>query len=156
MKSSRHQKGFTLAELLTVVAIIGLLAAMVVPVAKLGIRRQREIELRERLRKITNAVDRYHDLKLKGQLKLLPTPTQGDYPKDLEELLKGVETVDGKKVKFLRERDLTDPITGEKEWFTRSNSDDFDSISSNNYNVFDVHSKSTQLSLDGKTRYNEW
>ncbi|HVT02606.1 MAG TPA: type II secretion system protein [Thermoanaerobaculia bacterium] len=156
MMSGTRQKGFTLAELLTVVAIIGLLAAMVVPVARLGLRRQREIELRERIRKITDAVDRFHDLKMKGQIKDIMTTKQGDYPDDLDQLIKGVETLDGKKVKFLRERDLMDPMTGEKQWFTRSNTDDFDSISSNNDNVFDVHSKSTQLSLDGKTRYNEW
>jgi len=152
----RSQKGFTLAELMTVVAIVGILAAMVVPVARLGIRRQREIELRERIRRITDGIDRYHDLKVKGQIKGLPILGQGEYPKDLAELVKGVETIDGKQVKFLRERDLTDPMTGSNEWFTRSNTDDFDSLSSNNDNVFDVHSKSTQLSLDGKTRYNEW
>ena len=67
-----------------------------------------------------------------------------------------MELLDGKKVKFLRQRDLTDPVTGKEEWITRSTTDDLDSTMSDENNVFDVHSSSTQLSLDGKTRYNEW
>lgn len=150
------QLGFTVAELITVVAIVGLLAAMVIPVAKFGIRRQKEMELKARLRKVTDAIDRYAELRRAGQIKDAVNLTQGEYPKDLEELVKGVELIDGKKVKFLRPRDLVDPMTGREEWFTRSNTDDFDSTSTDGNNVFDVHSTSTSKSLDGKTRYNEW
>ena len=49
--------GFTIAELVTVVAIIAILSAIALPVARFGIRRQKEIELRDRLRKITDAID---------------------------------------------------------------------------------------------------
>ncbi|HUP66514.1 MAG TPA: type II secretion system protein [Thermoanaerobaculia bacterium] len=148
--------GFTVAELITVVAIIGILAAMVIPVAKFGYRRQKEIALQERLRKITNAIDRYHDLRVRGLIKTPPNITQGEYPKDFDELLEGVELMDGKKVKFLRERELVDPMTGRKEWTTFSSTDDPDSSFSDKNNIFDVRSKSTKLALDGKTRYNEW
>ena len=82
---------------------------------------------------------------------------QNKYPKELDDLVKGAERLDGSKVKFLRERDLIDPMTGEKEWDTLSTSDDPDKIgSSDGYNIYEVHSKSRALALDGKTHYNEW
>ncbi|HEY0592509.1 MAG TPA: type II secretion system protein [Thermoanaerobaculia bacterium] len=152
----RRERGFTVAELITVVAIIGLLATMVIPVAKFGYRRQKEILLRQRIRAITDAIDRYHDLRVRGQIKEPPDITQGEYPKDFEELVEGVELIDGKKVKFLRERDLIDPMTGKKEWTTFSTTDEPDTSFSDENNIFDVRSTSTRLALDGKTHYNEW
>ncbi len=59
-------------------------------------------------------------------------------------------------IRLLRERDLIDPMTGKNEWTTLSDNDDPDTSQTNGDNVFEVHSKSTALSLDGKTHYNEW
>ena len=156
-----RQKGFTIAELVTVVAIIGILASVALPVARFGLRRQKEIELRLRLRKITEAIDRYHELMtIPANVPVRPAQMQAlgsdGYPKDLEELLKGVKMTDGKVIRLIRERDLIDPITNKNEWITLSTTDDPDTISSDGNNVFEVHSTSTALSLDGKTRYNEW
>ncbi|HEY0141192.1 MAG TPA: type II secretion system protein [Thermoanaerobaculia bacterium] len=157
---SRGSKGFTIAELITVIAIIGILAAVALPVARFGLRRQKEIELRDRLRRITDAIDRYHDLMTvqqgpvrAGQMQALGSD---GYPKDLDELLKGVTMSDGKTVRLIRERDLIDPMTGRKEWTTLSTTDDPDTSMTNGDNVYEVHSTSTALALDGKTRYNEW
>ena len=152
----RRQFGFTIAELITVVAIIGLLASLALPVARFGIKRQKEIELRDRLRKITDGIDRYRDLRVRGLIKDPESREQAGYPKDLDQLVEGVELIDGKHVVFLRERDLIDPMTGKKEWDTRSTTDRRDSRFTNKDNVFDVHSKSTAKALDGETRYNEW
>jgi general secretion pathway protein G len=176
----QSRAGFTIAELITVVAIISILAAVALPVARFGLRRQKEIELRDRLRKITDAVDRYHDLMTAGQQPPVPGQQQqvpqvrpaqmqalgsDGYPKDFDELLKGVTMSDSKTVRLIRERDLVDPMTGRKEWNVLASTDDPDSAISNTCTVgsscsadhiYEVHSTSTALSLDGKTHYNEW
>ena len=153
------QRGFSVAELITVVAIIGILASVAMPVVNFGIRRQKEIELRQRLRRITEAIDRYHELRIApapNNIKEPPALSQGEWPKELEDLVEPIELTNGKKIRLLRERDLIDPMTGKSEWTTLSDSDDPESSMGNGNNVFEVHSKSTMLALDGKTHYNEW
>jgi general secretion pathway protein G len=155
--SERRRAGFSLAELLTVVAIIGVLAAMAVPVASIGVRRQKEIELRAALRKITQAIDQYHDLRVTGRIKNPPHLGQGSYPHTLDELVDGVELEPtGVRVRFLRHRDLIDPMTGNSEWRVLSDTDDPDAETTDGNNVYEVHSTAHHLSLDGKTRYSEW
>ena len=162
LRITRKSRGFSVAELITVVAIIGVLAAVAIPVAKFGIRRQKELELRDRLRRITEAVDRYHDVMTFRTGPVQPAEqlaiaTEG-YPKDLEALVKGIKMTDGKVVRFIRERDLIDPMTGRAEWNILSSKDDPDSSGSTSgfEHVFEVHSTSEALALDGKTHYNEW
>jgi general secretion pathway protein G len=157
---STARRGFTVAELITVVAVIAILASMALPVISFGIRRQKEIELRARLRRITDAVDRYHDLRLTpppNGIKAAPDSGQDTYPKDLDELVKPIELGNGKFVRLLRERDLIDPMTGKSEWtILSSGSEPGGSTVVSADNVWEVHSKSTALALDGKTHYNEW
>jgi general secretion pathway protein G len=153
MKRVSHKKarGFTLMELIVATAILVILTSLAIPMARIGIKRERERELRHDLWEMRDAIDRYKDAADRGafQIKL---GSEG-YPPDLETLVKGVDS-GGKKVRFLR-RIPIDPMTGNTEWGTRSMQDDPDSDSSSGDNVFDVYTKSTGVGLDG-TEYKSW
>jgi len=149
--SHKNARGFTLMELIVATAILVILTSLAIPMARIGIKRERERELRHDLWEMRDAIDRYKDAADRGafQIKL---GSEG-YPPDLETLVKGVD-VGGKKVRFLRQIPI-DPMTGNTEWATRSLQDDPDSDSSSGDNVFDVHTKSTGVALDG-TEYKSW
>jgi len=149
--SHKNARGFTLMELIVATAILVILTSLAIPMARIGIKRERERELRHDLWEMRDAIDRYKDAADRGafQIKL---GSEG-YPPDLETLVKGVD-VGGKKVRFLRQIPI-DPMTGNTEWGTRSLQDDPDSDSSSGDNVFDVYTKSTGVGLDG-TEYKSW
>jgi len=160
-RTHNSSSGFTVAELITVVAIVGILASVALPLANFGMRRQKEIELHEKLRKITEAIDRYHELRSltvgsPGAIKDPGDVMQKGWPKTLEELTKPIELNSGQSIRLLRPRDLIDPMTNKPEWNTLSADDDPDTQSGNGNNVYEIHSKSTAPALDGKTHYNEW
>jgi len=86
---TKQSPGFTLIELVIVVAIVGILAAVVLPLAHWSVKRQKEYELQANLRIIRNAIDRYHDLALAGLIEIDPGDT--GYPPDLQVLVDGIE-----------------------------------------------------------------
>jgi general secretion pathway protein G len=147
----RHEAGLTLVELIVTVAILAILAAAAVPVARFQVKRQKEHELRYDLWQMRTAIDHYKDAADKGlfQIKL---DSQG-YPPDLDTLVNGVD-IQGKKVRFLR-RIPVDPMTNSSDWGLRSMQDDPDSDSWGGQNVFDVYTKSDGTALDG-TKYKDW
>jgi general secretion pathway protein G len=150
----RGARGFTLAELAMVAALMAILAAVVVPTSRFMMKREREAELRLDLRLMRNAIDEYKRLADQGMIQV-ELGTEG-YPKTLEELTEGVEIVGETttKRKFLR-RIPTDPMTGESEWGLRSYQDEPDSQIWGGQNVYDVYSLSEATALDG-TKYKDW
>ena len=150
----RPTRGYSLTELVMVVACILILTAAIVPVTRLGVQRQREMELREALRNMRNAIDDYKRLSDQG---LIPIDlgTEG-YPKTLDALVEGVDLVGQikKKRRFLRKIPV-DPMTQKAEWGLRSYQDEPDSRSWGRQNVYDVYSLSDGTALD-KTKYKDW
>jgi general secretion pathway protein G len=147
------QRGFTLAEMVMVVALVTLLTTMVLPVAKFTVKRRKEEELREALRTMRTAIDEYKRLSDQGQIPM-KLGSEG-YPPDLETLVKGVDLVGQlTKRKFMR-RIPKDPMTGETEWGLRSYQDESDSDSWGGDNVYDVYSTSDATGIDG-TKYKDW
>jgi len=149
--SQKKVRGFTLVELIVATGILVILTSLAIPMARIGIKRERERELRHDLWEMRDAIDRYKDAADRGAFQI-KVGSQG-YPPDLETLVKGVD-VGGKKIRFLR-RIPIDPMTGNDEWGTRSMQDDPDSDSSGGDNVFDVYTKSAGTGLDG-TEYKSW
>jgi general secretion pathway protein G len=149
---ARRQNGVTLLEMIVVITILLIMMGAAVPVLKVSVRRQREVELRRDLWEMRAAIDRYKDAADKNafQQKL---GSEG-YPPDMDTLVNGVEVAGGKKLRFLR-RIPVDPMTGNTDWGLRSMQDDPQSDSWGGQNVFDVYTKSTGVGLDG-TKYKDW
>lgn len=146
--------GFTVVELIVAFTIMAILTTAALPLAKVTIQREREMELRRDLREMRDAIDKY---KMASDMNLIEKKidTEG-YPPDLQTLVDGVplmNTVD-KKIKFLR-RIPVDPMTGTTDWGLRSYQDDPESTSWGGQNVFDIYTKSTGKALDG-TKYSDW
>ncbi len=149
-----RQHGFTIVELAVVCAMIAILTAMVVPVAKYTLKRQDEIELRYQLRLMRDAIDKYKQF---SDLGLIPMQLGSEgYPKELTTLVEGVTLVGqlDKKQKFLR-RVPMDPMTKKAEWGMRSFQDDPDTVAWGGQNVYDVFSLSSGRAIDG-TYYKDW
>jgi general secretion pathway protein G len=153
LNTRRAERGFTLAELVMVAALIAVLSTMALPVAKFTVKRRKEAELRLSLRLMRNAIDEHKRLSDQG---LIPLVLSGEgYPEDLEVLVEGVDLVGQEtKRRFLR-RIPWDPMTGEQEWGKRSYQDDPDSDSWGSENLYDVYSLSDGTAIDG-TKYKDW
>ncbi len=174
----RHRKGFTLSELLVAATILAILAALAMPLAKIAVKREKEIEFQRSLRLIREAIDEYK--RLADEKKIDIEEDSDGYPPNLEILVKGVELKDGgqgsaqgqgpdraqgskksqsstggsKIIKFLR-RIPKDPMTNSFDWQLRSSQDAFDSSSWGGQNVFDVYTTSNKTAIDG-TKYKDW
>ena len=154
----RGVPGYSFVELLVVSTMLLILASAILPLSKVTIQRQREVEFRRALREIRTAIDRHKDsvdLGLIGGVNV-QAGSEG-YPADLETLVEGVEVLNdasGRKLRFLR-RIPFDPMTRSTEWGLRSYQDDPDATNWGGDNVYDVYTTSNTTALDG-TKYTEW
>lgn len=134
------QAGFTLLEMIIVVAIIGILAGMVIPNLIDRPQRAKEAVLKNNLFTIRDTLDQYYGDK-------------GRYPATLETL------VDAGYFRVVP----MDPITGANDtWVVEYEEEDPDAPKAESDDpegegpgVIDVHSGSERLSLDGQP-YAEW
>jgi general secretion pathway protein G len=132
----RFESGFTLLELLVVMTIIGILAAIAVPALRDSPKRAREATLRGDLFTFRSVIDQY-----KGD--------KGMYPVDLAVLIK-----DG----YMRKIPL-DPMTKASDWVVTMEEEPSEPEDPNAEppvpGIVDVHSNSKEKALDG-TLYSEW
>ena len=155
---ARRSRGVTYLELVAVATIMMILASAILPLGRVAVRRERELELRRALREIRRGIDAYKGAVDAGQIGGTEVKLGSEgYPPDLDTLVKGVNRVGAldRKLKFMR-RIPVDPMTSSAEWGMRCYQDDSDSNSWCGENVYDVYSKSTAKALDGKTTYNTW
>jgi general secretion pathway protein G len=156
--SRRLQQGFTLLELIITLAIIAILSAGTIPVARNLIRREKEMELRRTLRELRKAVDAYKISCEQGNVGPLDRKVDDEcYPLKLEVLVEGINPPNkpNTTIRFLR-RIPKDPFTGTTDWGLRSIQDDADASSWGGQNIYDVYSKAPGTALDGKTQYKDW
>jgi general secretion pathway protein G len=123
--------GFTLIELITVVALVAILAAIALPNYRVAITQSREAVLKENLYRMRDLIDQYY-------------VDKGQYPPSLETLVE-----DG----YLRKLP-EDPITRSADWTPVFAEPDPDRPGEP-AGVYDVKSASELESLAG-TPYSEW
>ena len=141
-------------ELLVSVFIIAILVGLALPLARNSIKREKEFELRQALRDMRTAIDKYKAASDAGMIQI-KVDTNG-YPETLQILVDGVQlngSVD-KKLKLLR-RIPKDPMTNSMDWGFRSDQDDSKAASWDGKDVFDVYTKSSGTAFDG-TKYKDW
>lgn len=157
MRLSKHlNSGFSLLELIITLSILSILVVAVVPLTRNNIKREREIELKQNLREIRQAIDRYKvDCERNMVGPLDRKPDDECYPHDLQTLVDGITPPNTtRKIRYLR-RIPKDPIADSEEWGLRSIQDDPKADSWGSQNVFDVYSKSPGKALNG-TSYKDW
>lgn len=157
---ARAATGFTLIELVAVLALVGLLATAARPMLALHVRRAQEAELRQALRTLRGALDAYHDAALAGRLQL--PPGASPWPPTLQVLVDGVPLAadPARRLHLLRRlprdpmADGAAPATAAGAWALRA-SDSPPDDPRPGADVFDIASRSTGRALDG-SRYRDW
>jgi general secretion pathway protein G len=128
----KQDAGFTLIELMIVMAIIGVLAVVAIPSFIGAIKQAREAVLKEDLHVMRAAIDSYTMDKQKA-------------PQTLDDLVQ-----EG----YLREIPV-DPMTHTKDTWATDTSDSLHSIDQTDAGIDDIHSGSQETGSDGQP-YSSW
>ncbi len=131
-RASTRQRGYTLIELMIVMAIISVLVSIAVPLYSKALTRTKESLLKNNLFTLRTVIDEYTFDKKKA-------------PQSLQDLVS-----EG----YLRAIPV-DPITGSDQTWRVVMEDALSAVDQTEPGVWDVHSGSDQKSLEG-TPYAEW
>jgi general secretion pathway protein G len=130
--AKKNEGGFTLMELIIVMAIIAILVSISVPIYANMIRRAKEAVLREDLHTLRTAIDSY-------------TVDKEKAPESLDDLV---------QAGYLKAVPV-DPMTQSSETWITGESDTMTDIDETQSGMNDVHSGSQDISSEG-TSYNTW
>jgi general secretion pathway protein G len=131
-KNAERESGFTLVELMVVMLIIGVLAAIAIPSFISSIKNAKEAVLKEDLHVMRNAIDSY-------------TMDKAKAPQSLDDL------VQSGYLKSIPK----DPMTHSAETWVTSTDDTLQGIDQSDPGVNDVHSGSDEVGTDGQP-YSSW
>ena len=131
-RMTRRRAGFTIIELMIVMAVITILVSIAVPYYQKTLIRSKESLLRSNLFTLRTVIDEY-------------TIDKGKAPQSLEDLVS-----EG----YLRAVPA-DPMTGQDNTWKIIMEDAMTSVNQTEPGVFDVRSGSDKMGLDG-TPYSEW
>ncbi|TCK73490.1 type II secretion system protein G (GspG) [Acidipila rosea] len=130
--TTRGEKGFTLVELMVVMLIIGILAAIAIPSYMASIKNAREAVLKEDLHVMRQAIDSY-------------TMDKAAAPNSLDDLV---------QAGYLKSIPV-DPMTRSDSTWVTSTSDSLSSVDQSQGGINDVHSGSDEKGSDGQP-YSSW
>jgi general secretion pathway protein G len=132
IRMKHHDQGFTLLELMIVMVVIGLLAAIAIPAYTSNIRNAKEAVLKEDLHIMRQAIDAYTVDKQKA-------------PQSLDDLV---------QAGYLKSIPI-DPMTKRSDTWMPAQDDTLQNLDQTESGINDVHSGSQQTGANG-TSYSTW
>lgn len=126
------QRGFTLIEMIIVIAIVSILVSVAVPIYQMHLRRANEAVLKQDLYTLRNAIDQYTQDKMKA-------------PQSLDDLV---------SAGYLRALPK-DPFTNANNTWQPVQEDVLSALDQTQPGITDVHSGSNLTSTEG-TAYSSW